>query len=56
MKLSEILKGIPVKNEYTDREITNVTQDSRSVGDGCLFVCIKGDTFDGHTAARAALL
>ena len=30
MKLSEILKGIPVKNEYTDREITNVTQDSSS--------------------------
>ncbi len=55
MKLSEILKGIPVKNEYTDREITNVTQDSRSVGEGCLFVCIKGNTFDGHTAARDAL-
>lgn len=55
MKLSEILKGIPVKNEYADREITNVTQDSRSVGEGCLFVCIKGNTFDGHTAARDAL-
>ena len=55
MRLSEILKGINVKNDYEDCEITNVTQDSRTVCDGCLFVCIKGNTFDGHTAARDAL-
>lgn len=55
MKLSEILKGIKVKNTYEDCEITNVTQDSRMIEEGCLFVCIKGGTFDGHSAAREAL-
>lgn len=52
MKLSEILKGIKTKNDYTDCEIADVVQDSRSAGEGCLFVCIKGNTFDGHSAAR----
>lgn len=55
MKLSEILKGINVKNTYEDCEVTNVTQDSRMIEEGCLFVCIKGGTFDGHSAAREAL-
>lgn len=55
MKLSEILKGIKTKNAFEDCEITDVTQDSRLVSDGCLFVCIKGNTFDGHSAAREAL-
>lgn len=55
MKLSEVLKGIKVKNTYEDCEITNVTQDSRMIEEGCLFVCIKGGTFDGHSAAREAL-
>lgn len=55
MKLSELLKGIEVKNSYTDCEITDVTQDSRVAGEGCLFVCIKGNTFDGHSAAKEVL-
>ncbi len=55
MKLSEILKGINVKNSFEEKEITDVTQDSRAVSEGCLFVCIKGNTFDGHNAAREAL-
>ena len=55
MKLSEILKGIKINNSYEDKEISNITQDSRTVSDGCLFVCIKGNTFDGHTAAREAV-
>ena len=36
MKLSEILKGINVKNTYEDCEVTNVTQDSRMIEEGCL--------------------
>lgn len=55
MKLSDILKGVEVKNTFEDCEITNVTQDSRMIEEGCLFVCIKGNTFDGHSAAREAL-
>ena len=55
MKLSEILKGINVKNEYTDKEVVDVTSDSRKVKEGFLFVCIKGATFDGHNAAKQML-
>ena len=55
MKLKEILKGINVKNEYRDKEVKNVTADSRLVEEGFLFVCIKGASFDGHNAAEAML-
>lgn len=51
MKLSEILKGIEVKNNYEDREIADVTSDSRLVEQGFVFVCIKGASFDGHSVA-----
>lgn len=55
MKLSQLLKGIEVSGGYIDAEITDVTQDSRNITKGCLFVCIKGNTFDGHSAAAQAL-
>lgn len=55
MKLSQLLKGIEVSGGYNDAEITDVTQDSRNITNGCLFVCIKGNTFDGHSAAAQAL-
>ena len=55
MKLSEILKGIDVLGSYPDAEISDVTQDSRLVKDGSLFVCIKGNTFDGHSVAEEML-
>ena len=55
MKLSEILKGIEVKNEYSDKEVVNVTSDSRLVKEGYLFVCIKGASFDGHNVAKEML-
>ncbi len=55
MKLSEVLKGIEVKNEYTDTEIAEVTQDSRQVEKDYLFICIKGASFDGHSVAQQML-
>ena len=55
MKLSQILKGINVKNEYADLEVLNVTSDSRLVDKGFLFVCIKGASFDGHSVAEKML-
>lgn len=55
MKLSQILKGIKTKNEYLDREVSNVTSDSRLVEEGFLFVCIKGASFDGHNVAGEML-
>ena len=55
MKLSEILKGIKVKNQYNDIEVVNVTSDSRLVKEGFLFVCVKGASFDGHNVAKDML-
>lgn len=55
MKLSQILKNVKVKNKYTDREVTDVTSDSRQVKEGFLFVCIKGASFDGHSVAQQML-
>lgn len=51
MKLSELLKGIEVLNSYKDIEITDISSDSRNIGKDYLFVCIKGNNFDGHNAA-----
>lgn len=55
MKLSEILKGIEVLNSYSEAEVLDVAQDSRLVKEGTLFVCIKGNTFDGHDVAADML-
>ena len=55
MKLSQILNGIDVKNEYEDKEVSNVTSDSRLVEEGFVFVCIKGASFDGHSVASDML-
>lgn len=55
MKLSEILKSVNVLNEYEDREVGDVQQDSRLVKEGTLFVCIKGASFDGHSVAEEML-
>ena len=55
MKLSELVAGLEFQGDYIDREVTCVTSDSRKVAPGCVFVCIKGANFDGHTAAQSAL-
>lgn len=36
-------------------EISRVTSDSRQITPGCLFVCIAGARFDGHSAAEQVL-
>lgn len=55
MKLSQILKGIKVLNNYEDMDVQDVAQDSRLVKTGTLFVCIKGAAFDGHSVAEQML-
>ena len=37
-----------------DVEIDEVCTDSRALTPGCLFVCIAGDNFDGHSFAKTA--
>ena len=52
MKLYELIKDI-AKTDLPDMEITDITSDNRKeIGEGAMFVCIKGNTFDGHTAAQ----
>lgn len=55
MKLSEILKGIKTYDVYEDKDISYITSDSRDIRENCVFVCIKGKKFDGHSAAEEAL-
>ncbi|MBR2875909.1 MAG: UDP-N-acetylmuramoyl-L-alanyl-D-glutamate--2,6-diaminopimelate ligase [Clostridia bacterium] len=51
MLLSELLKGIDVKSQYIDREISDVTDNTKKVSENCAFVCVEGARFDGHKFA-----
>ena len=54
MRLSEVLKNVNTLNKYADADIAAITDDSRKVSKGSVFVCIEGRNFDGHSAASAA--
>ncbi len=49
MKLSELVKDIPVMGVYgsLDIEITGVSIDSRRIGQGYMFIAVKGTQTDG---------
>lgn len=58
MTLQDYLEGIRYRShlERPDRiQISTVTNDSRQVREGALFVCIQGGKFDGHDMALDAL-
>ncbi len=55
MLLSQLLKGINVLCEYTDREVSDVTDKTGNISEGCAFVCIEGARFDGHSFAQNAM-
>lgn len=61
MKLEQLLKDaekyMPYKAEGLDMsaEVTGITDDSRKLEEGMIFVCVKGTNFDGHTAAEAMI-
>ena len=55
MLLSELLKGVNVKNDYIDREISDVTDNTRKVTKGSAFVCVSGARFDGHNFAKEVI-
>ena len=55
-KLSDLLEGIDyrlLQGDIDDTEITDLVYDSRKATEGCLFVCVTGANFDGHTFASA---
>ena len=55
MLLSELLKGINILSEYEDREISDVTDKTNKISEGCAFVCVVGARFDGHSFAENAI-
>ncbi len=58
MKLTELFEPIRIKNIvglFSDEEINNITQDTRSVQAGDVFICISGANFDGHEYAAQAI-
>lgn len=60
MTLKEYLEGIPCETPIPPETLgeipaNSVTNDSRQVREGSIFVCVQGGRFDGHTKAREAL-
>ena len=56
MDLGELFSGVAeIPAKYRDKTVSGVTSDSREVREGFVFVCIKGASFDGHSAAQTAL-
>lgn len=55
LMLSEIARTCDGELIGPDQEITEVVTDTRKVSAGCLFVALKGERFDGHDYAIAAM-
>ncbi len=55
MLLSKLLNGLDILNEIKDVEISDVTDKTGNISEGCAFVCVRGARFDGHTFAQKAL-
>ncbi len=56
MNLQDLVKGIPVERSSgnLNLDISGISQDSRSVKPGDLFLCVKGARFDGHHYLKQA--
>lgn len=54
MKLYELLENNAL-TYLKDTEVKGITDDTRKVSEGYIFVCIKGEKFDGHSAAAEML-
>lgn len=58
MKLEELIENLLVVHSnhlQKDVEIISITQDTRKVVPGSLFICLKGAHVDGHTLVKDAL-
>jgi UDP-N-acetylmuramoyl-L-alanyl-D-glutamate--2,6-diaminopimelate ligase len=48
MRLSELARGFTLSSDGGDPEITGISEDSRRVKPGTLFVAVPGSALDGH--------
>ena len=50
MNILEVINNIKIKTIYgkLPESVNNISQDSRKIGEGDVFVAIKGYTVDGH--------
>lgn len=48
MFLKELLEGTTVAGDYPQADICDIVYDSRKARPGTVFVCMKGETTDGH--------
>lgn len=58
MELYSLLESAEIifsKDTVVNKPISLITDDSRQVCKDCLFVCVKGENFDGHDVAKKAL-
>lgn len=55
MKLNQIAAELGKGISFGEREVTFITDNSSKVTEGCIFICIEGKHFDGHTKAAEAL-
>lgn len=53
MKLNKLIEEY--SGDLSECDIISITDDTRKVEKGCLFFCIKGEKFDGHTVANDML-
>lgn len=56
MTLGRLFSGIAdIPANLRDKTVSDVTSDSREAAENCVFVCIKGKSFDGHSAAQKVI-
>ena len=55
MKLDQIAAELGKSISFGEKEVTFITDNSSKVSEGCIFICIEGKRFDGHTKAVEAL-
>lgn len=57
MKCSRLLEKLEYKilAGTVDTEVSAVVNDSRKLEEGCMFICIRGASFDGHSFAAEAV-
>jgi len=55
MRLRQLLAGFDIVPADADPEITGITEDSRRVRPGALFVAVRGTSLDGHAFMAEAI-